>query len=107
MKQLTVDELINKIEQWGTDRGFYDPENGTTSEKQFLKLSEEVGEIAGNLARGKDISDDLGDVFVVLVGLAKLNNLSIINCIRVAYEDIKDRKGIMKKGVFIKEADIK
>lgn len=103
---LSADELIAKIEQWGTDRGFYDKEHGTNSEKQFLKLSEEIGEIAGNLARGKDVRDDIGDAFVVLTGLAKLNGLSITECIQVAWDDIKDRRGAMRNGVFIKESDL-
>lgn len=107
MTNLSADELIAKIEQWGTDRGFYDKKHGTTSEKQFLKLSEEVGEIAGNLARGKDVRDDIGDAFVVLTGLAKLNGLSITECIQVAWDDIKDRRGAMRNGVFIKESDLK
>ena len=62
-----------------------------------------MGELAGNLARGKDISDDVGDIIVVLINIAERNNLTIEHCMEVAYEDIKDRKGTMVDGVFIKE----
>lgn len=101
-----TEELIKAVENWGRERGFYDPENGTTLEKQFLKLSEEVGEIAGNIARGKDIKDDLGDTLVVLIGLALLAGTTINECLIIAYNEIKDRKGKMVKGVFIKEKDL-
>lgn len=95
-----------KITKWAKDRNFFDPKNGTTPEKQFLKLAEEVGEIAGNLARGKDIKDDIGDCVVVLNNLAQLTGTSLSECIEVAWNDIKDRKGKMVKGIFIKEADL-
>ena len=33
------------------------------------------------------------------------NNISITECLDQAYNDIKDRKGRMIDGIFIKEAD--
>lgn len=103
---MTLGNLHAKTLQWGEERNFYNPEHGTTTEKQFLKLSEEVGEIASNLARGKCIKDDIGDCLVVLTGLAKLSGTSLQECWEVAWEDIKDRKGVMKNGVFIKSQDL-
>lgn len=105
-KQMTLDKLHDMIIEWGADRNFYNPKHGTTTDKQFLKLSEEVGEMAGNLARGKCIKDDLGDTLVVLIGLAKLSNTNILDCLELAYNDIKDRKGKMIDGVFVKESDL-
>ena len=90
----------NKIAQWHHDRNLID---GSTDQAQFLKLIEETGELAGNLARGKDIRDDIGDIIVVLINIATRNNLTIEECLDVAYDDIKDRKGTMIDGVFIKE----
>ena len=103
---MNLEELVQAVEEWGTERKFYDPKHGTTAEKQFLKLSEEVGEIAGNLARGKCIKDDIGDSVVVLIGLAKLSGTNITECLEVAYNDIKDRKGEMVNGVYIKQKDL-
>jgi len=34
-------------------------------------------------------------------------NLNIQDCIKLAYEEIKDRKGNMVNGVFVKENDLK
>lgn len=98
--------IFEKIEKWGEDRNFFNPEHGTTAEKQYLKLAEEVGEIAGDLARGRDVKDSIGDSIVVLVGLAKLCGTSIEECAEFAYNEIKDRKGEMRNGVFIKESDL-
>ena len=92
--------ITNKIAQWHHDRNLID---GSTDQAQFLKLIEETGELAGNLARGKDIRDDIGDIIVVLINIAERNNLTIEECLEVAYDDIKDRKGTMVDGVFIKE----
>ena len=92
--------ITNKIAEWHHQRNLID---GSTDQAQFLKLIEEVGELAGNLARGKDISDDIGDIIVVLINIAERNNLTIEECMLVAYNDIKDRKGKMIDGVFIKE----
>lgn len=102
----SLDNLVYAVVKWGEARNFYDTEHGTTSEKQFLKLVEEIGEIGGSLARGRSIKDDIGDSLVVLIGLAKLNNLSIRECLEHAYDEIKDRKGKMVNGVFIKENDL-
>lgn len=92
--------ITNKIAQWHHDRNLID---GSTDQAQFLKLIEETGELAGNLARGKDIRDDIGDIIVVLINIAERNNLTIEECLEVAYDDIKDRKGTMIDGVFIKD----
>lgn len=86
--------IAGKIEPW------------FASEKQFLKLVEEVGEIGGNLAIGKSVKDDIGDVVVVLIGLAKLNGLSLKECLEHSYNEIKDRKWKMVNRVFIKEKDL-
>ena len=105
-KKMNLEELVLAVEKWGTDRKFYDPKHGTTASKQFLKLTEEIGEIAGNLARGKCVKDDIGDSIVVLIGLAKLSGTNIKECLQVAYDDIKDRKGEMVSGVFVKQSDL-
>jgi hypothetical protein len=41
----------------------------------------------------------------VLTILAAQNGLQIEDCIAQAYDEIKDRRGVMKDGVFVKEED--
>lgn len=97
--------VFDKIRRWGKDRNFYG-EGGATVQSQFVKLAEEMGELAGNIARGKDCIDDLGDMVVVLTHIAKLQGKTIEECIEHSYNDIKDRKGQFKEGSFIKESDL-
>jgi len=40
---------------------------------------------------------------VVLINIAERNGVTLEDCLAVAYDDIKDRKGKMVDGVFIKE----
>jgi len=42
----------------------------------------------------------------VLTILATQNGLQIEDCIAQAYDEIKDRRGVMKDGVFVKEEDV-
>ncbi|GKV69832.1 DNA-binding protein [Sporosarcina sp. NCCP-2716] len=76
--------------------------------KQMLKLMEEVGEIAAALARGDmaAVKDGIGDVHVVQTILSMQLGTSIEECAGLAYDEIKDRKGKMVDGVFIKEEDL-
>lgn len=100
-----TETIFDKIRQWGTERNFYS-EEGATVKSQFVKLAEEMGELAGNIARGKDCTDDIGDMVVVLTHIAVLQGKSIEECIEHSYNDIKDRKGKFLNGSFIKESDL-
>ena len=93
-------ELIQKIGQWHHDRNLID---GATDKDQVCKLIQEVGELSDNVCKGNDVADDIGDCIVVLINIAIRNNLTIDKCLEVAYNDIKDRKGKMVDGIFIKE----
>ena len=97
--------MFDDILNWAADRNLV---SGSTPDKQFLKLVEEVGEIAHGLARDnrKEIIDSIGDVVVVLTILAAQHGMHIEDCIEYAWEEIKDRKGKMIDGVFVKEADL-
>lgn len=98
-----MNELIDKCSQWSIDRQII--QNGNR-ETQCLKLVSEVGELADNIAKGRDVYDDIGDCLVVLNNLALMHGTTLEQCLAHAYNDIKDRKGYMnEKGVFIKESD--
>lgn len=166
-------ELIKNIEQWAEERNLIE---GSTPQKQMLKLMEEFGELCGGIAKNKSevIKDSIGDCFVVMVilnkqlqadinikdiidgsysNLGKTNDdpvlstmifaaragmladaigneksvecylalaclfgalvfisskcyLNLADCIIHAYDQIKDRKGKMIDGVFVKEEDL-
>jgi uncharacterized protein YabN with tetrapyrrole methylase and pyrophosphatase domain len=102
---MNLEELERKVYGWGIDRGIL--VNGKP-ETQTLKLASELGELADNIAKGryKEAQDDIGDMIVVLIIIADLIGTDITQCLQVAYDDIKDRKGYLnKQGVFVKEGD--
>ena len=85
-----MNKLIDKVIKWHQDRNLI---KGSTDQAQLLKLIEELGELSNSVCKGKDIRDDLGDMMVVMINIMKRNNLTMEECLNVAYEDIKNRKG--------------
>jgi len=99
---LSIDEYVKKIIQWHHDRNLI---GGSSDKDQFCKLVQEAGELSDNICKGKDISDDIGDMIVVLLNIAERNGLNLQDCLAKAWDDIKDRKGRMVDGIFVKEGD--
>lgn len=97
-----MQELINKVEQWAHDRNII---NGSDSKTQMLKLISEIGELADSINKGRDCRDDIGDCLVVLTIIAAQQGIILRDCLSVAYNDIKNRKGVLYDGVFIKDTD--
>ena len=98
------EELIDNIGLWSMTRGII---NNSTPLAQFAKLVSEIGELGDNIAKQRDVTDDIGDCLVVLNTLAIMHDTTLEDCLNVAYEDIKDRKGHMNsEGIFIKEGDV-
>lgn len=95
----TLNELII---QWASDRNIL---KGSTRKDQMVKLVEEIGELAGGIARGNEdkVKDSIGDALVVLTIIAEQSGTSIVECLDLAWNEIKDRKGKMVDGIFIKE----
>jgi len=50
-----------------------------------------------------EVVDGIGDCVVVLTNLAELQGVSIEMCIDAAYEEIKNRKGKMANGTYVKQ----
>ena len=72
-----LQQLIKNIEQWAEDRNLIE---GSTPQKQFIKLMEEFGELCSGVAKNKPdvIKDSIGDCFVVMVILAKQNHIDSV-----------------------------
>lgn len=101
---MDMNKTTEAIRQWAKDKGL---DQADTS-KQMLKLAEEHGELAQGLAkdRPEQVLDSIGDMYVVLTILSLQLNVNIEDCIEMAYEEIKDRKGKMVNGVFVKTEDL-
>ena len=103
MQYYKFENLEEKTIEWHRERNLIE---GSTSLAQHTKLVEEVKELETNILLSKPVADDIGDILVVLINIATRNNLGLYDCLQVAYEDIKDRKGKMVDGVFVKERPV-
>jgi NTP pyrophosphatase (non-canonical NTP hydrolase) len=100
---MIFNSLSLRVIQWACERNLIE---GSTPEAQTLKLGSEFGELCDNIAKGRDARDDIGDMLVVITILCEQLGTSPEECLSIAYEDIKDRKGMMVNGVFVKEGDL-
>ena len=96
----SLERLEMKVVLWHRDRNLI---AGSTDAAQHTKLVEEVKELETNILLSQPVIDDIGDCLVVLINIAERNGLNLALCLQHAYEDIKDRKGKMVDGVFVKE----
>ena len=96
-----LDLLAHNIEKWAVVRGL----DKANPRDQFLKVAEEFGEIAAAMARGnkEELIDAIGDTYVTLTILAMQSGTSIEDCIKGAYDVIKNRSGRTINGIFIKD----
>ena len=94
--------LIELVSRLHHDRNLIE---GATSKDQVLKLIQEVGELSDSVCKQQDVKDDIGDCLVILINIAEREGTTLEECLAVAYEDIKDRKGKMIDGIFVKEGD--
>ena len=99
----TLSYFIDNVVQWHHDRNLID---GSTDKDQTLKLLQELGELSDSVCKGKDIRDDIGDMLVVMLNITTRNGITLSECLARAWDDIKDRKGKMIDGIFVKEADL-
>ncbi len=97
--------LIEKIQEWVSDRNL----NTQDPRVQMCKTMEEMGELANAINKGNkaDAMDGIGDVVVTLICVSMQLNVDFNECLKIAYNEIKDRKGKMVNGMFVKEVDLK
>ena len=99
-----TDELIGAIAVWGQEKGI------NNIDKQTVKLMEECGELAHEIARSRydslETKDAIGDIGVVLIILADLLGLDFVECLEEAYNVIKDRTGMAINGSFVREVQV-
>ena len=94
-----------RVAEWAEERNLIE---GSTPRLQMTKLFEECEELSHALQDddlGETI-DAIGDIQVVLAVMCAQLGLSIDECREVAWNEIKDRKGKMVDGVFVKEGKV-
>jgi NTP pyrophosphatase (non-canonical NTP hydrolase) len=75
---MTLDHLVAQIIGWANDRNLV---QGSTVERQYVKLVEEHGEFAAGAARGKleVMADALGDKMVIVAIMGAQANVRILH----------------------------
>lgn len=101
---MNFEELITQVEEWSRNKGL----DKAAPEKQFLKVIEEVGEVAAAMARNdrEELVDGLGDTFVTLIILCQQLGVIPHEALDTAYGVISKRTGKMVGGVFVKSEDL-
>lgn len=102
---MTYEALQDEIITWAYERNIVNAKN---THKQFMKVTEELGELAEGINKDNQgqIKDSLGDILVTLIILAQDLNFDLLDCLNSAYNVIKNRKGKTINGVFVKESDL-
>ena len=100
------DELEKRTKLWFEQKGIVSKENVF---KQFCKMIEEVGELAGGIFRDQkeETTDAVGDVFITLIGVCEDLDLDFKTCFETALEVVENRKTKTIDGKVIKEEDLK
>lgn len=105
----TFSELITKINEWADKRNLKQAD----PKIQWMRVTEEVGEIRDVLLKPTKftepqaaLKDAIGDTLVMIIVLAHQLDLDVTECLSIAYEEIKNRKGKMINGTFVKEEDL-
>ena len=106
-------DLKDKVLSWAKDKDLLHSEN---ADKQFMKFIEEVfefktemdllNEYGANPFAYFDLSLEMGDIFVTLIILCEQIGIDPVECLSMAYEKIKNRRGKTLHGTFVKEEDL-
>ncbi len=104
-----ITDLIAKINEWADERNLKQAD----PKIQWMRITEEVGEIRDVLLKPTKFTDPqialkdaIGDTLVTIIVLAHQLDLDVTKCLNIAYEEIKNRRGKMINGTFVKEDDL-
>lgn len=105
----TFSDLIIRINDWADERNLKQAD----PKIQWMRITEKVGEIRDVLLKPTKftepqaaLKDAIGDTLVTIIVLAHQLDLDVTECLGLAYEEIKNRKGKMINGTFVKESDL-
>jgi len=100
---MSYSELEMKVIQWSEARKIIP---NSTPIAQWKKGMEEMEELRDAIMEN-DLAlaiDGVGDTVVCLINICALLDIDLVECLAVAYGEIKDRKGYMnEEGIFVKE----
>lgn len=65
-----------------------------------------LGRLAECINKGRDATNALREVYFVVQHFASILNVAPSECYALAYAKIKDRKGVMRDGIYVKSEDV-
>jgi NTP pyrophosphatase (non-canonical NTP hydrolase) len=100
---MDYNQLESLVVEWAANKGIL--EKATTA-AQANKTMEECQELIDAIQddNREEISDALGDILVTIIIQAKMQNMSLVECLEGAYNIIAKRTGKMVNGQFVKDA---
>lgn len=104
MSQFSYRDIEMRVIQWGEARKIIP---NATPQAQLNKALEELAELfkAESQKNLDGVKDGVGDVLVCLINYCALKDIDLVDCLELAYNEIKDRKGtLMPDGTFVKES---
>ena len=95
-------ELIEKVKQWGFDKGIMD---NAGAERQVLKAVSEMGEFADEVLKGNKENQimECGDLLVTIILSSHKLGFDIEEALAAAHGKISSRTGKTVNGVFIRD----
>jgi NTP pyrophosphatase (non-canonical NTP hydrolase) len=114
---MSIKALEKQVIEWARDRGIFE---GSDIGSRHMKFEEECTELMWELFPPclernnfipvpidiERVKLEAGDVLVTLINLLHPMGLDLETCLDAAYQKIKDRKGRMINGSFVKSEDI-
>ena len=114
---MNFEDLKDKVLSWADDKDLLHSNN---ADVQFMKFIEEVFEFKREMdIRNnrffsdvqkkiilRDVRLEMGDIFVTLIILCEQIGIDPVECLEMAYEKIKNRKGKTLHGTFVKAEDL-
>lgn len=100
---MDYNQLEALVIEWAENKGILQK---ATPARQADKTLEEVEELRAAIADNnrEEIADALGDILVTIIIQAKMQNMSLTECLEGAYNVIAKRTGKMVNGQFVKDA---
>ena len=104
MKHVSYRDIEMQVIQWSEARKIIPR---ATPQSQLNKALEELAELFKAESQGNrpKIKDGVGDVVVCLINYCALKDIDLVQCLALAFDEIKDRTGtLMEDGTFVKDA---
>lgn len=100
-----MNDLLDDVIEWAEKRNLFET---ATAQSQFVKMVEEVGEIAEVISKKQSrdaLALEIGDLIVTATLLAEVHGLTLETCLKMAFNKISNRTGQVVDGVFIKDVE--